>query len=531
MRRARAKMDEAAVAVVRGKDRERYCKKKEKGEIYSNMGLEQRQIRKLWREKSQKRRDILKMRKRTALLIEENTPPSSPAPAPSTSSSFSRVNVGKAVADRKKRAMKRENITLKTKILQMNQKLKKYRMRIKRLEEKQRKEESNETNQREIEKRTQRRNVKKKQLLTRNKNKKQIRLLNDTLVNLYRPFWVVFRKVSSRNTCLCIIHENDVRDDLCVRALQKANILSYGTASDVAKSLCCQNTFNFKCLERVCKYCQDKQIVHNNYDKDDSITYERWITKYEKIILKSKEKICKKSIKETVKTTNKSLVQLLHSSLPVYMKHKNYLLPFEGLLHIDFSDNYNCKYSAEIQSAHCGGSKSQLSLHSCVYYNTDFQSPDRHLKTTSICTVSENLRHDPVFICVHLQPLLHRIKEISPEITELHILSDGPSTRVKTIIWHYSEKGHGKGAPDGVGGCVNTLCDNSVAMGKDVSSYNGLMKCLKENCKGLEIYGIDDSDVPKIQSILDKSTTKPSRVSMCVHGCIMAAVFNPSLTV
>lgn len=100
-------------------------------------------------------------------------------------------------------------------------------------------------------------------------------------------------------------------------------------------------------------------------------------------------------------------------------------------MHIEFSEKCNCKYSAEIQSAHFGGSKSQLSLHTCVYYNTDFQSPDRHLKTTSICTVSENLRHDPVFICVHLQPVLHRIIEISPEITELNILSDGPSTQYR----------------------------------------------------------------------------------------------------
>ncbi|CAG9794671.1 unnamed protein product [Diatraea saccharalis] len=343
------------------------------------------------------------MRKRTADLIEQNTPPSSPVP--STTSSFSRVNAGKATADRNKRAMKRENLNLKAKVLQMNQKLKKYRMRIKRLKAKQRKQVANGTN---------------------------------------------------------------------------------------------SNSLNLKCLERTCTTCQNEEIKLNTLIKDGYITYERWVTKNNKIIVKGMEKVCKRSVKENVKTTVTSLVHLLHINLPVYMKHvgnfvhqvrsihalKEKLSPSEGLLHIDFSENYNCKYSAEIQSAHFGGSKIQLSLHTCVYYSNNSQPPDRHLKTTSLCTVSENLRHDPILICAHLKPVMQRIKQISPDIIKLHVLSDGPSTQyrnksmfylianyvskeldVEAVIWHFSEKGQGKGAPDGVGGCVKRLCDNSVAIG------------------------------------------------------------------
>lgn len=205
-------------------------------------------------------------------------------------------------------------------------------------------------------------------------------------------------------------------------------------------------------------------------------------------------------------------------------------------MHIDFTENYTCKYSAEVQSAHFGGSKPQLSLHTCVYYSVA-EFPNDGFQTTSMCSISKNLRHDPVMICAHLKPILQRIKEINPNLTELHILSDGLTTQyrnktmfflivkfisrelndVTDIVWHYSEKGHGKGAPDGVGGCVKRLCDSSVAMGRDVSDYDSLLACLKQNCKGIEIYGIGDPNVQDIQEMVDKNTMKAYKGTFKIH--------------
>lgn len=499
MRQARKKLSETAKEEIRKTDRERYHRKKERGEIKTidqYTPRQQRQIRKMWREKSQKRRELLKMRKATTTLLEDNTPPMSP------SSSFSRVEVGRAIAARNKKKIKAENETLKIKVLEMRKRLKKYRMRIRRLESKKQKEVNKPGSNKKILKIDVRKAVHdflvqdeysrltagKNETITRKKSKRQIRLLNDTLLNLhgvfqnqtgmkiscqtfrrYRPFWVLFPKASTRNTCLCTLHENS---DNIVRSLQKAQIISYGSASDVSKAICCNNTLNRDCLERICKDCRNKKITFNDFDENDFITYDRWVIKNVGVIIKGKEKQCKKCIKETVKTTKKSLVGLFNSNLPVYMQHianlihqirsiqnlKQQISPSEGLLHIDFSENYNCKYSAAVQSAHFGGSKAQLSLHTCVYYSNNV---DSGFKTTSMCTISQNLRHDPVMICAHLRPVLYRIREISPNLTDLHILSDGPSTQyrnksmfylianylgkelnnVNNIIWHYSEKG------------------------------------------------------------------------------------------
>ncbi|XP_047518191.1 uncharacterized protein LOC125058196 [Pieris napi] len=348
MRRARAKLTEAAVEEIRKKDRERYHMKKDRGEIKTiddYTPRKQREIRKMWREKSKKRRQLLKMRKATSALIQENTPP------PSPSSSFSRIEVGRAVAARNKREKKIENETLKKKVLHMAKQIKKYRMRIRRLEERKQKasnvaspkNKALRTNVRKavydflIQDEYSRLTSEKNETITRKKSKRQIRLLNDTLLNLhvifqsktgikisyqtfrrYRPFWVLFPKTSARNTCLCTLHENN---DQIIRSLQKAKVVSYRSASDAVKVLCCNNTLNPKCLERECQSCRNKKLVINNFNENDYITYDRWVTKNVDVIVKGEHKKYKKCLKETVKTMKGSLVKLLHSNLPLFMQH------------------------------------------------------------------------------------------------------------------------------------------------------------------------------------------------------------------
>lgn len=106
MRRARAKLDAAAIEERRRKDRERYHRKKQDGLVKTIKDFtprEQRQIRKIWREKSKLRREKEKIRKRTEEIINENTPPSSPY------SSFSRIVTGRAVSARNRRRLKAKN--------------------------------------------------------------------------------------------------------------------------------------------------------------------------------------------------------------------------------------------------------------------------------------------------------------------------------------------------------------------------------------------------------------------------------------
>lgn len=575
IRRARAKMDEAALEERRRQDRERYRRKKEQGKIKTikdHTPREQRQIRRMWREKAKLRREKEKNTKNALRFTEQDTPPSS--------LSFARTEVGNAVVKRNGRRLRIENNYLRKRVLDLESKVAKYRMRLVRSSNKL-------GNKRQIPKKPKCKKVQemrkvvqeflcqdeysrltsgKKDTITRRKVKQQIRFLNDSLLNLhkvfvnksgvnisyetfrrYRPFWVLFPKVDTRYTCLCAIHANN---NFIIRSLYNAKIIPYRSITNLLKDLCCNNTLSVACLENKCFGCKDKTLQCNRFNVHDTVSFERWITKTVSVVVKNTTKQCRKTIKEKVQTTKKSLLEQLNLNLPTLRNHvanmlhqiksiqliKQNLSSVEGLLHIDFSENYNCKYGQEVQSAHFGGSKSQLSLHTSVYYNTDLDPPNNYTNTTSFCTVSENLRHDPTVICVHLIAIIKRIKELSPNLQTLHIFSDGPLTQyrnksmffllatllskefsVTSIIWHFSERGHGKGAPDGVGGCIKRICDSHVAKGNDVSCLDDLMTCLSVNCKGIEVYKIDESKIPNIDQSLNESATRPFKGTLKIH--------------
>lgn len=88
---------------------------------------------------------------------------------------------------------------------------------------------------------------------------------------------------------------------------------------------------------------------------------------------------------------------------------------------------------------------------------------------------------------------------------------------VTSIIWHFSERGHGKGAPDGVGGCIKRICDGHVAKGNDVSNLDDLMACLSLNCKGIQLFKIDESRFSEIDLLLKESATRPFKGTLKIH--------------
>jgi len=142
------------------------------------------------------------------------------------------------------------------------------------------------------------------------------------------------------------------------------------------------------------------------------------------------------------------------------------------VIHCDFSENYARKYFREIPSCHFGGNRKQIMLHTVkVYIGAGGSS--------SIVTLSPDLRHDAVAVWSHLRPILMEFTNMK----KVHIISDLTSSQyrnksmcqimIKKIIplfpnlesfsWHYLESGYGKGAPDGLRGALKRTCDRVVA--------------------------------------------------------------------
>lgn len=190
----------------------------------------------------------------------------------------------------------------------------------------------------------------------------------------------------------------------------------------------------------------------------------------------------------------------------------------ECLLHVyNFSENYSCKYSQEIQSVHFGGSHQQATLHTGVVYTAAEQSP------VTFCSISPSRRHDPLAIWAHLDPVLDMVRERYPLINHLHVFSDGPATQYKQkgnfyllskepfkkgfkdISWNFFEASHRKGAPDGDGGTLKRSADIIVRHGGDIPNAEAMFHKLRNMDTSVELFFfVGEGDVErKVQEMMD----------------------------
>ena len=140
----------------------------------------------------------------------------------------------------------------------------------------------------------------KRDTITRQKVKKQKRILNDTLKNLYdkfctahpqvsypvfcrlRPFWVVQQSVEERDTCACTKHANM---QYLNEALWRAKAITTADLTSTIKTLCCDST-KPSCLLRNCEECKDQVIPYTTFDGSVTITYFQWGNEKEEYVNK-----------------------------------------------------------------------------------------------------------------------------------------------------------------------------------------------------------------------------------------------------
>lgn len=359
-----------------------------------------------------------------------------------------------------------------------------------------------------------------------------------------RPFWVIQMKVQDRDTCKCKIHENM---ELLITSLYSNKIISSKTPTSLIADICCSYK-NETCLFRLCNECKKSEVVFDETRGNDLILYFQWITLKEKYFEK-KSKTVRESVKLTkqpLQATVSELISKIRSKLPDFMAHearivhqysnlsdkKKSLQPNEILIHCDFSENYSLKYAEEIQSYHFGGARQQISMHTVVVYS-NFEN----LGTTSksFCTISESLEHNAAAIWAHLNPIIQAYCE--KNIDSIHFLSDAPATQyrnkfmfsfftnqleiifpqIRYSTWNFHEAGHGKGAPDGIGGVCKRSADRVVAQGKDISNFKTLIEVLRSSCPGVTFYEIKSDDIIRFANIIKSSKVIQFTGTMKVH--------------
>lgn len=407
----------------------------------------------------------------------------------------------------------------------------------------------------------------KNDTITRNGTKKQKRLMSDTIKNLHRkyiesgyppisyvtfsrlkPFWVLQPKINMRNTCLCEKHENM---NLLIESLKKNHIIKENSTTDVIKSICC-DIYNLDCLQRKCTTCKNRHLIYQEIDNSAKVLYWAWE--------KQKNSYTKNGIEKTAVTVEKVrhqvepliLIKQFETSLKPFLNHcanirnqtdaikeiKQNLTENDCLIHMDFSENYSAKYNSEIQSVHFGGSRKQMTLHTAVlYFNIDGQTT----KTQCFCTISSCLRHDAAAVWAHLIPILTEIEKTVPLVQNIYIVSDSPSGQyrnkkifyimsqlssyipsINKVIWNYCECGHGKGAPDGVGGLLKRTADQFVALQSDIPDLDAFVNALKSSVKGVKIELVEDYQITEKDWLLPDNL-KPFPGTLKVHQVVWTA--------
>ncbi|CAF4941167.1 unnamed protein product [Pieris macdunnoughi] len=402
----------------------------------------------------------------------------------------------------------------------------------------------------------------KKETVTHKKKKVQKRFLLDSMKNLckaflkensglkchysyftkYRPFYVKPPTVDGRDTCLCKLHANVT---YVVNTLHKNKVIVQKDTNEVLHSLVC-SVDSVSCMKGVCPECKNRCIDYDKSNQTQIVDLRQWIRKSEVVEKAGKKVKITKNVPVTEKLTIKEVIYKFESELQNFKTHihnirhqyKAYRQCIDGLtesevaLHIDFSENYACKYHSEVQSHHFGGSRNQITLHTAVMYH--FSAEAQSKRITSYCTVSSNQNHGPSAIWAHLHPILSELKEKHPAVTTVHFFSDGPATQYKQkinfylmanrffedygfrqISWNFFESGHGKGAADGVGGIMKRQADAIVARGSDIADVFQFFSALKYANK-IKLFMVTDADVKNVAATIP-SNIVPLKGTMQVH--------------
>lgn len=253
--------------------------------------------------------------------------------------------------------------------------------------------------------------------------------------------------------------------------------------------MCCSK-IKKACFFHEGEFCADKNIIYLEFDGNvEAYYYESW----EKVNEKGRDE---KMYRQTVKTKiEDNIVGMISKFEEIsFMIHegnkrhqylavkelKNVLSNQDILIHINISENYQCKYEREIQEVHFGGNRIQICLHIGIMYLG-------REKAQCFCIVSRELEHDPVAILCPLRPipvLFHSIA-IDSNIIIKYIVP--LFKNFEQLSWNYTEAGQGKGVADAVGGTIKKASDCMISYGKDVAIFDQFVEMIQKSITNINI--------------------------------------------
>jgi len=412
----------------------------------------------------------------------------------------------------------------------------------------------------------------KRDTITKNAEKRQRRVLLDTIQNLHvkfcadnplehvsyslfctlRPFHVVHASARDRQTCLCKVHENG---QLMFDKLNNLKLLppTCNSLEKCIEGICCDGGKE-ECYNRRCSICRDKSLISaDGADEDTEVCWWEWTYEVNDVLVrgsmkrvrKTVKKLCQGKLKELIERFNDHVAKKLCPHAWRVWRQSSALKDAKQdadaetvNIIVDFSENYNCKYARETQSTHFGASQIQVTLHTGVAYINN--------KPVSFCSVSPSYRHDPPAIWAHLLPVFEYLKKEHPNLQTVNMWSDGPTTQYRNkhnfwlfnhlihrffpfATWNMFEAGHGKGAADAIGGVVKRCADDAVKMGRDLPDALSVFKLLSDKTS-VKIFFVEEIDIAAVTELIPPNMA-PIKGTMEIHQVISDSNRSGALTV
>lgn len=356
----------------------------------------------------------------------------------------------------------------------------------------------------------------------------------------YRPFYILSPKAEKRETCACKRHENLLKK---ATALKSIGLIATTDLDELLSMVVCSSKSK-ECAYGECGLCKNKHIDFCMGEKslNDNVSWDEWVLKSYEYQPKKNCNVIKTTKKNDMETKTGSLKMLIDGfqeelrnfkihSYNILHQYKQYRQCKDNLddrtvaVHIDFSENYACKLSTEIQAMHFDGSRQQINLHTGMLYTKKGHQ--------SFASLSPNKDHGPNAIWAHLLPVLKEIKKKLPKVDGIHFYSDGPTVQYRQkknfyyfakltkelgfpfSTWNFFESAHGKGAADGIGGAIKRKLDSIVAYGSNIPDAQTAFEFLQTSETKIQLFFIPDDDI-----LSDSVELLPVPNTMKIHQII-----------
>ena len=279
-----------------------------------------------------------------------------------------------------------------------------------------------------------------------------------------RPKHIMLASFTSRNTCLCIKHQNMA---FMIEAVRKSGVDLDRDPEKLPETAQLRQQVNKLTVASI-KYKEWKKVKEDSgKQRTKLMEIENSATQFKESMLKSSEIFVEH-------------VRILREQFHQMKKLKTTMTMTDIIIQMDFAENYVCREVNEVQSAYWN--QTSVTIHPVVVHHRP--EPDK-MKTNSFALISDVKAHSAATVIAFVVAVIPQIRNLVPQVKTIHYWTDSPTSQYRNrfildfvahhserfginAVWNFFESGHGKSACDGVGGCLKRMADEAVKMEKVV---------------------------------------------------------------